>query len=249
VRIGVRGDFFRRIAQPGRHFPRAILLAVPIVAVLYILGTSAILAFVPPDSVDLIGPIPQALQIGFAGVTAARVIVPAAILLLLTNYLSSFALNFAATHACRWLLDGPPASGLVHPPGPKFARQSIHSVSRRDYRLCQPHGLDWRARAGSFSNAANLGICVLRVGVSGAFAIPVFAKRDARLRSGITLKIASLCGLALTLLFVVLSIVPIVDVSDRTAYAVKTISVLAGANVWRWCSFTAAAQSRRSDRR
>jgi len=63
------------------------------------------------------------------------------------------------------------------------------------------------------------------------FAIPVFAKRDARLRSGIMLKIASLCGLVLTLLFVVLSIVPIVDISDRSAYALKTISVLAGANV------------------
>ncbi len=74
--------------NPVRHFPRAILLAVPLVAALYIFGTSAILAFVSPDSVDLIGPIPQALRQGFRGMPAARIIVPVAILLLLTNYLS-----------------------------------------------------------------------------------------------------------------------------------------------------------------
>src|SRR5205807_7164353 len=49
-----------------------------------------------PASVDLIGPIPQALRLGFAGMPAAQIIVPVAILLLLTNYLSSFSLNFAA---------------------------------------------------------------------------------------------------------------------------------------------------------
>src|SRR5882762_1440581 len=219
--------------NPARHFPRAILLAVPIVAVLYILGTSAILAFVPPDSVDLIGPIPQALQIGFAGVTAARVIVPVAILLLLTNYLSSFALNFAANTRL------PMVAGWDHllPPwftrlDPKF-RTPVNSIlflgaitvfasltvligvhEQEAFQMLQIWGF-------AFYGLAYLAL----------FAIPVFAKRDARLRSGITLKIASLCGLALTLLFVVLSIVPIVDVPDRAAYAVKTISVLAGANV------------------
>ena len=32
---------------------------------MFILGTSSVLAFVPRDHVDLIGPIPQVLSIGF----------------------------------------------------------------------------------------------------------------------------------------------------------------------------------------
>jgi amino acid transporter len=62
------------------------------------------------------------------------------------------------------------------------------------------------------------------------FAIPIFAKRESRLRSAWPLKLAAASGLALTLLFVALSIFPIVDVADPRKYAVKTVAVLIGAN-------------------
>src|SRR5262249_8815170 len=44
--------------QPERNIGRSILFAAPIIAALYIFGTSGILAFVSPDTVDVIGPIP-----------------------------------------------------------------------------------------------------------------------------------------------------------------------------------------------
>jgi peptidoglycan/LPS O-acetylase OafA/YrhL len=62
------------------------------------------------------------------------------------------------------------------------------------------------------------------------FAIPLFAKRESKLRSGTLLKIAAAPGLALTLLFVALSIFPVVDVVNPVRYAAKTIAVLLGAN-------------------
>ena len=82
--------------DPGRNIGRSILVTAPIIAALYILGTSGILAFVSPDAVDIIGPIPQALARGFAmfGVTGSLASV--VILLLLTNYLCSYPLYFAA---------------------------------------------------------------------------------------------------------------------------------------------------------
>jgi len=60
--------------NPLRDFPRAILIAVPVVIILYVFGTSSILAFVTPESVDMIGPIPQALQVGFAGLAIGLVL-------------------------------------------------------------------------------------------------------------------------------------------------------------------------------
>src|SRR6267378_2069337 len=82
--------------NPARHLKRAILITAPLIALLYIFGTSAILAYVSPDSIDVISPIPQALSRGFTGHGFARIIVPVAILLLFTNYLSTFSLNFTA---------------------------------------------------------------------------------------------------------------------------------------------------------
>src|SRR5262249_18345817 len=81
---------------PGRNLARSILFTAPLIALLYILGTSAILAFVSPDAIDLIGPVPQALNRGLSSFGAAGPILAVVILLLLTNYLCSYTLYFSA---------------------------------------------------------------------------------------------------------------------------------------------------------
>jgi len=81
--------------DPARKYAKSVQVAAPVIALLYILGTSAILAFVPPDVVDVIGPIPQALNRGAEAFGLAKFVVPLAIGLLFFNYLSSFNLNFA----------------------------------------------------------------------------------------------------------------------------------------------------------
>ena len=224
--------FSEESRNPVRHFPRAILLAVPIVATLYIFGTSAILAFVSPDSVDLIGPIPQALQQGFRGMPLARIIVPVAILLLLTNYLSSFSLNFAANTRL------PMVAGWDHLLPAWFTR--LHPRYRTPVNSIIFLGVitlfaGLAALIGvreleAFSMLQVWGFTFYGLAYLALFAIPLFARSDSQLRSGLPLKLAALCGLLLTLLFVMLSIFPIVDVVDRTAYATKTIAVLLGAN-------------------
>ena len=219
--------------NPLHHFPRAILMAVPVVAILYIFGTSAILAFVPPGSVDLIGPIPQALQIGFAGMTAARFVVPVAVLLLLTNYLSSFSLNFAGNTRL------PMVAGWNHLLPAWFTR--LHPKYRTPVNSILFLGAitifaGLAALVGvreleAFSTLQIWGFAFYGLAYLAMFAIPIFAKKDSRLRSGVALKVAAGCGLVLTLLFVMLSIFPIIDVADPRKYAAKTIVVLAGANV------------------
>jgi glutamate:GABA antiporter len=218
--------------NPLRDFPRAILIAVPVVIILYILGTSAILAFVRPESVDMIGPVPQALQLGFAGLAAARIIVPLAILLLLTNYLATFALNFAANTRL------PMVAGWDHLLPTWFTR--LHPK----YRTPVNSVLFLGAITLFTGLAALIGVRELEafsmlqiwsftfygLAYLALFAIPLFAKRESRLRSGALLKIAAASGLALTLLFVALSIFPIVDVVNPVRYAAKTIAVLLGAN-------------------
>jgi hypothetical protein len=57
------------------------------------------------------------------------------------------------------------------------------------------------------------------------FAIPI-----AGVRSPLWLKIAALSGFVMTLLFVVLSILPIVQVESRVVFALKISSVIVIAN-------------------
>src|SRR6266481_2711067 len=51
---------------PARNISRSVLISAPIIALMFILGTASVLAFVTPDQVDLIGPIPQVLSRGFS---------------------------------------------------------------------------------------------------------------------------------------------------------------------------------------
>ena len=50
--------------NPARNMPRSIVITAPTIVLIYILATSAILVYVSPASVDVIGPMPQALSLG-----------------------------------------------------------------------------------------------------------------------------------------------------------------------------------------
>src|SRR6266853_4218835 len=50
---------------PARNISRSVWISAPLIALMFILGTASVLAFVTPDKVDLIAPIPQVLSLGF----------------------------------------------------------------------------------------------------------------------------------------------------------------------------------------
>jgi len=57
------------------------------------------------------------------------------------------------------------------------------------------------------------------------FAIPLFAARRIGLRAPLWLRVASASGALVSLLYIALTIVPIVQVENRLAFAVKLIAV------------------------
>ena len=48
--------------DPARTIGQSVLIAAPVIAVMFILGTSSVLALVPQDQIDLVSPIPQTLH-------------------------------------------------------------------------------------------------------------------------------------------------------------------------------------------
>jgi amino acid transporter len=57
--------FSEECRKPENDVARSVLIAAPLIAVMYILGTSAVLAYIPPAQVDLAAAVPQTMQAGF----------------------------------------------------------------------------------------------------------------------------------------------------------------------------------------
>src|SRR5215469_16627090 len=80
----------------GRSIGRAVLIAAPMIALMFILGTSAVRAFVPDSQVDLLSPISQTLQAGTRPGDPGAGLIPLAILGVLASALAQQNFNFAA---------------------------------------------------------------------------------------------------------------------------------------------------------
>lgn len=232
--------------NPERNIGRSILLTAPVIAALYILGTSGILAFVSPEAVDVIGPIPQALRSGFSGFSQAGPIVAIAILLLLLNYLCSYTLYFSANTRLpmvagwdhllpRWFTRlhpryRTPVNSIFFMGGVALASSTavlIGTGSQESFVLLQT----W---AWTFYGLAYL----------VKFAIPLVSSTQKGLRPGTWLRLGAAAGFLVTLLFVLLSVQPVIPVASKVGYFLKVILVVVGANFVGWMIYRAGQRKR-----
>jgi glutamate:GABA antiporter len=227
--------------NPARNIMRSIVVTAPIIALLYIFGTSGILAFVSPDAIDVIGPIPQALRSGFAAFGMALPVVSAAILLLLLNYLCSYTLYFSANTRLpmtagwdhllpRWFAQlhpryRTPVNSIFFMGGVALATSIavlIGSGNQESFILLQT----W---AWTFYGLAYL----------VKFAIPLVSAKEKGLRPKRLLQLGSATGFLVTLLFVLLSVQPVIPVASKTVYLLKVVVVVVTVNFLGWTIYRA----------
>jgi amino acid transporter len=232
--------------DPKRHLPRSVLLTGPMVALIYILATSAILAFVPPSTEDVVAPVAQALSLGTQAFGLTRFVLSPAVLFLFIYYLATFCVFFSVSTRL------PMVAGWDHLLPPWFSRlhprykTPINSVlflgaatlvvalaaligvgPQESYELL----LTWSFTFYGFAYLA-------------LFAIPIFSPKERGLRPGLWVRIAAASGLLVTLLFVALSIFPVIDVESSWRYSVKIAGVVLGANVSGWIIYRAGQRKR-----
>ena len=235
--------------NPARNIARSIVVTAPVIALLYILGTSSILAFVSPDAIDVIGPVPQALAHGFAmfGAVNSRVsetIASVVILLLLLNYLSSYPLYFSANARL------PMVAGWDHLLPRWFT--VLHAKYRTPTNsILFMGGVALAASVAVLAGAGNQesfallqtwGWTFYGLAYLAMFAIPLISAKDKGLRPGRWLQMGCFAGFLVTLLFVVLSVVPLIEVASLWKYSLKIVFVVIAANGFGWIIYQAGGR-------
>ena len=209
--------------NPTRAIARSVWFAAPIIAVMFILGTSSVLALVPIDRIDLIAPIPQVLSVGFGALGSAAAVAPVTILVLLCIRVAQASVMFAGNTRLPMVAgwDGllPEWFTRLHPRY-QTPVNSIVFVGAVTLAFSIA-GLIGVGKQEAFQLLWNASAIFYALTYLVMFAIPI-----AGLRAPLWLKAAAVSGFIMTLGFVVLSILPIVQVESRLMFALKISTVV-----------------------
>jgi glutamate:GABA antiporter len=217
--------------NPEKSIKRATLIAAPVIAVMFILGTSAVLAFVPVDQINLIGPMPQVFRIGFGASGAGAAAAAVGILLLTGRTIANASIVFTATTrmpmVAGWDNLLPRWFTTLHP----RYRTPVNSILfvglvAFAFGAAGSAGVGEQEAFQLLENAAGIFYALTYVVM---FAIPLVGKMTPR--PPLWLRIASVSGLLTTLLYVVLSIFPIIEVASWWAFGLKIAGVVIGLNL------------------
>ena len=200
---------------------------------MFILGTSSVLAFIGNDQIDLIGPVPQTLRLGLRSFPIAGVIASVGILLMTVRSISSTSVHLTGSSrlpmVAGWDRLLPGWFSRLHPRY-KTPINSIVFVGAITLliAIASQIGAGIQEAFQLVDNAANVfyGIVYLAL-----FAIPIAGAGAIRCGAPIWLRVAALCGFAVSLLAIFFTVYPIIDVSNRLIFAAKIIGVTVIANV------------------
>ncbi len=218
--------------NPVRTIGRSVLLAAPIIAVMFILGTSSVLALIPIDRIDLIAPIPQVLTAGFGPLGYAAWIAPATILVLLCVRIAQASVMFTGNTRMPMVAgwDGLlPAWFTRIDPRRLTPVNSIVFVGAATF-LFSVLGLIGVGKQEAFQLLWNASAIFYALTYLVMFAIPIAGLGGTAARSP-WIKAAAVSGFLMTLLFVVLSILPIIEVQSRLTFAMKICSLIVVTNL------------------
>jgi amino acid transporter len=218
---------------PASAVRRSVLIAAPAIAVMFILGTATVVAYIPPNQIDLIGPMPQVLRVGFGPFGIAGPLVTIAILMTLAMRVAQVSVSFTAVTrlpmVAGWDRLLPPAFSRLHPRY-RTPVNSIALVAASAFAISLL-SLIGVGRAEAFQLLFNAGGIFYALTYVVMFAIPLVGLRGVTPRPSPWLMALSWSGLLMTMLYVVLSVFPIIKVASVAVFALKISAVIVVMNV------------------
>ena len=219
--------------NPQRTLGRSVMIAAPVISLMFILGTSSMLALVGREKVDLVGPIPQAFRVGLGSLGGvAAVLVPFAVAAVTARMVANSSVLFTATTrmpmVAGWDSLMPAWFTRLHPKY-KTPVNSILFIGACAllFGFAGILGVGEQEAFQMLDNAAGLFYGFTYVVL---FAIPLMGLGLAAERAPAWLRVVAAVGLATTVLYIGLTVVPIVTVVSRWGYALKISAIALGAN-------------------
>jgi amino acid transporter len=219
--------------DPGRSIGRSVAIAAPVIAVLFILGTGSVLMLIPQDQIDLIAPIPQILSAGFAPLGGIVAIGTLTILALLSIRIAQASVMFGGNTRL------PMVAGWDNLLPAWFTK--LHSKYRTPVNsilfvgavtlFMGIVGLIGVGKQEAFQILWNASGVFYALTYIVMFAIPMIGLRNDPRRPPVWLRLVAFSGFLMTLLFVVVSVVPIIQVDNRLSFALKIGGLIVITNI------------------
>ena len=234
--------------DPARTIGRSVAIAAPIIAMMFILGTSSVLALIPQEQIDLIAPIPQVLTVGFGPLGVVAGIASLTIIALLSIRLAQSSVMFAGNTRLPMVAGWDdllpvwftklhakyrtPVNSILFVGAATLFMGIVGLIGVRKQEAFQ---ILWNA-SGVFYALTYLVM----------FAIPIIGLRSSGVKVPVWLKIVAFSGFAMTVLYVALSIVPIVKVESQLQFALKIGGLIIVTNLIGAGIYLAARRRRRA---
>jgi glutamate:GABA antiporter len=217
---------------PARDIGRSVLIAAPVIALAFVLGTSSVLAFVGNKPIDLIGPVPQTLRLGLHSFPIAGAIASLGIILMTVRTIASTSVHVTGSSrlpmVAGWDRLLPAWFSRLHPRF-KTPVNSIIFVGSITLVIAVSSqiGAGIQEAFQLVDNAANVfyGIVYFML-----FVIPLAGARAIRSRAPLWLRVAAACGAAVSLLAIFYTVYPIIDVPNPLFFGLKIAIVTIVAN-------------------
>lgn len=213
----------------GRTIMLSAWIAAPVIAVIYILMTGSMLAYIPAAKVDLTGPVPQLLAVAFGGgavegaVNWGQMLGRGTILVLGFALVAQYTVMVAETSRLPMVTgwDGiVPAWFTRLNPRWKTPTRSIATIVlvAIGMGILATYGTNAQEAFQLINSTGNIfyGIYYLMM-----FAIPLVVGDRFGTRAGGWLKLGAVSGLGVTFIAMGFNLLPIVDVANKLAFGTK----------------------------
>src|SRR5438876_10815825 len=217
---------------PARNITRSVIISAPIIALMFILGTASVLAFVSPDKVDLIAPIPQVFALAFSSFGWVSILISITIFGVAARQIALMSIYFAGNTrlpmVAGWDNLLPEWFARLH----KRYRTPVNSIlfvgaTTLVFSLAPLIGVK-EAEAFQFQdNAANIFYALIYMVL---FAIPIVAMKRFGAKAPWWLKVAAALGFLMSAVGAFFTVFPIIDVHSRFWFAAKLIAVVMAAH-------------------
>jgi glutamate:GABA antiporter len=212
---------------PERNIARSVWIAGPGIALLYILGTCGMLAYVPRDQADLIAPAPQIIGIALHSSALASTLGAASILALVFAYFTQTVACIAQVSRLPMVAgwDGlfPARFSTLHP---KY-RTPVRSLAAVSV-ICVILGAASLGQVGE--QEANQILIAAGMACSGIYYLAMFGVVARQRGAPPWLRVSVFAAAAVTVAAVAMDAVPVLEVAHPGLFAAKVVGVVLALN-------------------